>query len=111
MDINCRKLNCIHNKKCVCTAKVINISKSSECKSYILDKGKQVEDLSQIMFSKTPEYENFRHIKKANIECIEHCMFNQNGRCLANGIMVLDINDKPLCGTYIKKTPCKKGGK
>lgn len=104
MDINCRKLSCVHNKKCVCTAKKIEIDKRSECATYIVDKDKPVEDLSKIMFKKTPEYENFRHIKKANINCHVGCMFNKNGKCLANGIIVLEGENCPLCGTFINKS-------
>ena len=107
MDINCRKLNCVHNKKCVCTAKKIDISNKSQCKSYVEDKDKPVDDLSKIMFKKTPEYENFRHIKNANIDCKISCMFNKGGRCLANGIIVLDDKETPICGTFIKKSKSK----
>ena len=107
MDINCRKLNCVHNKKCVCTAKKIDISNKSQCKSYVEDKDKPVDDLSKIMFKKTPEYENFRHIKNANIDCKISCMFNKGGRCLANGIIVLDDKETPICGTFIKKSKTK----
>ena len=103
MDINCRKLNCVHNKKCVCTAKTINIDKNSICDSFVEDKDKPVEDLSKTMFQKTPEYENFRHIKDANIECYTHCIFNKEGKCLANGIIVLDGDETALCGTYLKR--------
>ncbi len=109
MDINCRKLNCVHNKKCVCTAKTINIDKCSICDSFVEDKDRPVEDLSKTMFQKTPEYENFRHIKDANIECYTHCIFNKEGKCLANGIIVLDGDgETPLCGTYLKKVDRKR---
>ena len=107
MDINCRKLNCKHNKKCVCTAKGIKIDNETTCKTYILDSNKKVEDLSKTMFSKTPDYENFRHIKDADIECNAHCIFNKKGKCLANGIIILD-NKKAICGTFIQKTKNKQ---
>ena len=103
MDINCRKLNCKHNKKCVCNSKQINIDDCSVCQSYDCDKSKPIEDLSKIMFTKTPQYENFRHIKDANIECSAHCVFNDKGKCLANGIIIIDDKKNALCGTLIKR--------
>lgn len=107
MDINCRKLNCVHNKKCVCCAKKLDISQKSCCQTYQKDESKKVEDLSKKMFSQTPEYENFRHIKKANIVCKINCMFNENGKCLANGIVILDDNETPICGTFIESCDLK----
>ena len=104
MDINCRKLNCVHNKKCVCCAKKLDISEKSFCQTYRKDESKKVEDMSKKMFSQTPEYENFRHIKKANIFCKINCMFNENGKCLANGIVILDGNETPICGTFIESS-------
>ncbi len=104
MDINCRKLNCKHNKKCVCMAKSVDIVGSTICKTYVEDVDKEVNDITKTMFVKTPKYENFRHIKKANIKCCAPCMFNKNGKCLANGIIVLTGTNKPLCGTFISAT-------
>lgn len=104
MDINCRKLNCKHNKKCVCMAKSVDIVGSTICKTYAEDVDKEVNDITKTMFVKTPKYENFRHIKKANIKCCASCMFNKNGKCLANGIIVLTGANKPICGTFISAT-------
>lgn len=104
MDINCRKLNCKHNKKCVCMAKSVDIVGSTICKTYAVDVDKEVNDITKTMFVKTPKYENFRHIKKANIKCCAPCLFNKNGKCLANGIIVLTGTNKPLCGTFISAT-------
>lgn len=111
MDINCRKLNCKHNKKCVCMAKSVDIVDSTVCNTYEEDTSKEVHDITKTMFVKTPKYENFRHIKKANIECCAPCMFNRNGKCLANGIIVLTGKKNPICGTFIcsKKRENKSG--
>lgn len=101
MDINCRKLNCKHNNKCVCMAKGVCVTNNTVCNTYTKDENKKVHDITKTMFQKTPKYENFRHIKKANIKCNAPCMFNKAGKCVANGIIVLTGEKNPICGTYL----------
>ena len=108
MDINCRKLNCKHNNKCVCMAKGVCIENHTNCDTYEEDKEKKVHDITKTMFVKTPKYENFRHIKKANIKCSAPCMFNKLGKCVANGIIVLAGDKTAICGTYICDTKKQK---
>ena len=110
MDINCRKLNCKYNNKCVCMAKGVCVAGSTVCDTYEKDAEKEVHDITKTMFQKTPKYENFRHIKKANIECGAPCMFNRAGKCVANGIIVLTGEKNPVCGTYLCDSKCCKGG-
>lgn len=110
MDINCRKLNCKYNNKCVCMAKGVCVAGSTVCDTYEKDAEKEVHDITKTMFQKTPKYENFRHIKKANIECGAPCMFNRAGKCVANGIIVLTGEKNPVCGTYLCDSKCCKVG-
>ena len=108
MDINCRKLNCKYNNKCVCMAKGVGIACSTVCDTYEEDTEKEVHDITKTMFQKTPKYENFRHIKKANIECCAPCIFNKSGKCVANGIIVLTGEKNPICGTYLCNGKCRE---
>jgi len=63
MDIKCRKLTCKHNKNWVCMAKGVEIEKNTNCKTFENDVKKQVKDNTKTMFTQTPEFENYRHIK------------------------------------------------
>ena len=101
MDIKCRKTGCRFNKGQTCIAKFVDINNNTECKSFV--RGGEDKDYSSLMFETAPEYANFRHIKDVNLKCNKQsCLFNNNQKCNANGITVLDNNGCPNCGTFIK---------
>lgn len=102
MDIRCRKTGCKYNDRYTCKAKEIMIRKNMECEKY--EKGKQPVDKTKWLFSDTPpEYAPQRDSATIGIGCKAHCLFNDNGKCVANGITLNDLKEKPLCMTYLRK--------
>ncbi len=104
MDIKCRKTICKHNKGQCCFACCVDIDKNTVCKSYDknIEKENEKNDFSKRMFESAPEYENFRHIKNVFLNCeAKDCIFNNDGKCRANGITIIDDNEKSSCATYL----------
>ena len=102
MDVRCKKTSCKFNKGTTCMAKQLNIGNTTQCESFRF--GGVEKDMSAKMFEAAPEFANSRHIKDVNLCCHKiHCLFNENNKCNANGITVLNENNKPMCGTFIKK--------
>ena len=55
------------------------------------------------MFNEKPKLHPYRHNKTVDIECGADCLFNHNGKCLANGIAVQNLSSKTAkCVTYMK---------
>lgn len=103
MDIRCRKTSCVHNNKQTCQAKGILIEKNIICDTYEKDDTKPEIDASKSIFnSQQNEYGRQRDTKTMNIECKTDCIFNDNGKCVANGITVNALVE-PYCITYLKK--------
>jgi len=104
MDIRCRKTSCVFNDRYTCKARDILIKKNCECEKFELDKNKKVVDKTKKIFSDDPPiYAPQRDSKTIGIECNAHCLFNDGGKCVANGITLNDIKEKPLCITFLKK--------
>lgn len=105
MDLKCKKMNCEHNDGCACMCKHIKVNKKCECDTFNpcnnADK-KQHQDISRDMFEVAPELHPFRHNKKVDISCDAHCLFNENGKCHANGISVSNKHTA-ICITAIPK--------
>lgn len=105
MDIRCRRTLCEHNKGHTCFAGFVDVNNHAVCKSFEKDNQKDEvkKDFTKNMFEKTPEYENFRHIKNVRLKCdATRCLFNSNGRCRANGITVVDDHEKSRCASFIQ---------
>lgn len=102
MDLKCRKTTCKYNNYYTCTARNIAIADKLECNSFVLDASKQVKDTSRCMFEEAPKYAPHREKKHMRVACSAKCLFNEQGVCVANGLTVNSINDKPYCITYIK---------
>ena len=103
MDIRCRKTGCSYNDKYTCTARGILIKKNCECEKY-KKSDRAVVDKTKWLFSDTPPiYAPQRNSSTMEIDCNASCLFNLNGKCVANGITLNDIKEKPLCVTFLKK--------
>ena len=103
MDIRCRKTSCVYNKKQTCQAKGILVEKNIICSTFEKDALKPELDASKSIFSSKPnEYGRQRDVKTMNIECKTDCIFNDSGKCVANGITVNALIE-PYCITYLKK--------
>lgn len=103
MDIRCRKRQCKYNDRFTCKAKDISVSESVLCTIYEKDESKDVEDTTQSLFSKTPDYAPQRDSKTMTITCRANCLFNRNGKCVSNGITLNAIKEKPYCVSFLKK--------
>lgn len=101
MDIRCRKTSCKYNDKQTCQAKEILIGKKVDCATFV--KGnKNQPDLSKSIFQETPEFARQRDVKTMKIGCKADCIFNEEGKCTANGITVNSLIE-PYCMTFLKK--------
>ena len=104
MDIRCRKTNCKYNKDLTCLAKKLSISEKLVCLEYKNEKDKGIKDFSQLIFTSTPpKVADYRHLKDICLSCKAKCLFNNNTRCMSNGITVNSaLSDHPKCMTFIK---------
>lgn len=93
-DLKCKRENCIYNCNCNCTAKDIDVSKSTECKTYEpADHKKQEVDKIPV----TPTR------NQTCVSCKADCLFNSDCKCVANGITVKTSDSCPCCQTYMPK--------
>ncbi len=103
MDIRCRKTSCKFNDKYTCKAKAILVKKSGECNTYERGDKPAVDKTKWIFTDTPPEYAPQRDSATIDIGCNAHCLFNQDGKCVANGITLNDLQEKPFCVTFLKK--------
>lgn len=101
MDIRCRKTSCKHNNKLSCMADGILVDDKIICTKFVGVPNKHY-DISKHIFEETPKIANYRHNKKLSIKCNAKCLFNRSSICIANGITVNDITNKPKCITFSK---------
>jgi len=104
MDLRCRKTSCKFNKDLTCQAKSISISSNLVCRQYVRREGKELKDFSKQIFTENPfKVADYRRINDMNLTCKAICLFNKEGRCLANGITVNDSSSKEAkCITFLK---------
>ena len=101
MDIVCRKYSCKFNEKAKCTRKNLEVNSKSDCNDLQIDNTKVVEDVSRDMFTHEPDVAPYHHCKNINISCkTEKCVFNKNGECFSNGILVGSTQKSAPCNSY-----------
>ncbi len=106
MDLKCRKLGCKYNKDFACVKKGIAVDSRTNCKSYTHDETRDtstLQDASRDMFEVAPEVHPYRHNKRVDIDCHAKCLFNENGKCVANGITIQNKETGAACITVIDK--------
>lgn len=103
MDIRCRKTSCEFNDRYTCRAKEIVVRKNLECSQYIHTNKNTVDKTKKIFSQDAPEYAPQRDSATIGIGCKAHCLFNCDGKCVANGITLNDLDEKPLCVTFLRK--------
>lgn len=106
MDLRCRKTECAFNNKYTCMAKSIKINDKIICSTY-QKTDKSEPDTSKFLFDRAPEYAPQRESKTCCIGCDAKCLFNKEHKCVANGITVNSIAEKPYCVTYLGSFPEK----
>ena len=103
MDIRCRKTSCKFNDRYTCRAKEILIKKDLACEKFEHVRGKAVDKTKWLFSENPPQYAPQRDSATIGIGCKAHCLFNKDGKCVANGITLNDLKEKPLCVTFLKK--------
>lgn len=103
MDIRCRKTKCAYNDRYTCKAKEILIKKNTECDKFEVGNKPAVDKTKWLFTDTPPEYAPQRDSATLDINCNAVCLFNNNGKCEANGITVNDLKEKPLCVTFLHK--------
>lgn len=92
-DLKCKRQGCEYNKNCNCTAKHVEVSHSTICKTYEPSEkiAEQEERIGQPPIR-----------KDIKVDCSAECIFNTQGHCLANGITVQTCNNQssPICCTF-----------
>lgn len=98
-DLKCKRQGCEYNKNCNCTAKKVEVSKNTICNTYEAseDAAPQEEKIGQPPIR-----------KDIKVGCKANCLFNTDGKCIANGITVqsttLNSTEKqPTCCTFQPK--------
>ena len=96
-DIKCKRIDCEFNKDCFCSSKNLEVSKSTECKTY-----KPTSENPVSVESKLGQPPIRKNIK---VDCKANCIFNADKECTANGITVQTCDDKscPNCCTFQPK--------
>jgi len=96
-DIKCKRKKCVYNKNCNCTSKTIDVAKNTECETYKPSNEAEVGEVEKI--GQPPIRKNI------GVNCKADCLFNDEHKCIANGITVLTCEniDCPNCCTYSPK--------
>lgn len=109
MDVRCRKTTCKHNKTHSCFAKSIKISEKVQCATYHVDDVKEIKkdnkatDMSKKIYKEESIKDSpHRSRKTIHLLCDADCLFNLEGICKTNGIIVNDLGE-PYCINYLKK--------
>ena len=106
MDLKCRNLDCKNNNCYSCMKKGIDVNSHSYWKTYEKSDNlspNQQQNVSKDMFEKEPKLHPYRHNKTVDIHCKSNCLFNHNGKCLANGIAIQNLEpNNAKCVTYMK---------
>lgn len=96
-DVKCKRKGCEFNKNCNCTAKDIEVTKDTACKTYKPSNEAEVGEVEKI--GQPPIR------KDTKVECKASCLFNNENICTANGITVQTCDNvaRPNCCTYEPK--------
>ena len=95
IDLKCKLNNCIYNKDSNCNAKQITVDSKASCSSFHAKK----------KFEKQPDNTPMPFVRSAvDVNCKVDCLFNKNGKCIANGISMCDEKGSQKqadCSTYM----------
>ena len=96
VDLKCKCGKCEFNDHCNCYARHIIVTRTSKCGTFTPS-----IDQSKTEFSD----EIAQPLVRPSVEvlCQAKCLFNKQGKCLANGISVMADSNSAECGTYLPK--------
>jgi len=108
MEIRCKKGNCKHNTGCSCSAKDVEISRGTECNSFVKDEIKDDLMIENGNIFEVAEELVPKNLKNVPLECrARNCLYNRQDMCHANGITVINTDDESDeeadCATFCEK--------
>ena len=104
MEIRCRKGDCAYNNGCSCNAKAIDVTRGIACETYIKDELKKSLIIQNGNLFEVSEELVARNLRNVHLKCMaKGCLYNQDTKCQANGISVIDNEDDAECATFIAK--------
>lgn len=94
VDLKCKCGKCEYNENCNCHARHIAIDGTTKCGTFIPSKNDNKTEFSD---------EIAQPLVRPSVEvlCSARCLFNKQGKCLANGISVNVEGRTPECETYL----------
>lgn len=103
MDMVCRKQVCKYNNCNRCKLKDIDVDKNSFCLQMDKDSQKEVQNISEDMFTKPIKVAPYVHSMNMNIKCKADCIHNVDGECFSNGVIFNSIKSNAECISFVKK--------
>lgn len=98
-DLKCGLTTCKHNKGYCCCSKEIEVDKGTDCTTYEQDENKHVS-----MFEAGDDFVKADYSVDTRVSCEADCVFNKSGKCVSNGITVMNEGENgAVCLTYIKQ--------
>lgn len=96
VDLKCKCGKCEFNHNCNCHARHIVIGRQTKCETFSRssdeNKTEHSDEISQPLVRPSVE-----------VLCNATCLFNKQGKCLANGISVQSDNGDVQCTTFLAK--------
>ena len=98
-DLKCGLTACKHNEGYCCCAKEIEVDKGTDCTPSCPDENKHVS-----MFEAAGDFAKADYSVDTRVSCEADCVFNKSGKCVSNGITVMNEGSQnAVCLTYIKQ--------
>ncbi len=98
-DLKCGLRACKFNRGYCCCSKEISVSKGTDCETFSPDEQKR-----RSSFESANDFAKADYSVDTAVSCDAECLFNKQGKCVANGITVSDDGLKEAsCLTFIKK--------
>jgi hypothetical protein len=108
-EIKCKKETCEYNTGCSCCAGCVTIDRGTHCNSFVENPLKEELTEAHGHIFQVPDKKVKRNIKNVPLNCTAtSCLFNKDKLCQANGITVIDEEQKADCATYCEKPSIKK---
>lgn len=98
-DLKCGLIGCRHNRGYCCCSKQIEVDAKADCLTYSPDDNKRAA-----AFEAGDDFVKADYSVDTCVTCGADCVFNKSGRCVSNGITVMNEGGPtPACLTFIKE--------
>ncbi len=97
-DLKCGLKECKFNKGYCCCSKEIEVSSYTDCLTYT-----PIESKRASTFEAGEDFTPANYSVDTAVACSAKCIFNRDGKCISNGITVMNQgSDEAVCLTYVK---------